>query len=75
VLIDYNYTTLMIPMIEIGATLGVFINIILPEVVIVVLLTCVLGFVVVTSFVKFILIRKSENAEIQTKNKAIETEL
>ena len=61
VLIDYNYTTLMLPMVEIGATVGVIVNVLIPEIIIVGLLTVVLGFVSVTTTLKYIEIVRKEN--------------
>jgi uncharacterized membrane protein YfcA len=67
VLIDYNYTTLMLPIVEIGATIGVIVNALIPEVIIIGLLTLVLGFVSVTTTIKYISILRKENKDIKAE--------
>ena len=54
VLVDYNITSLMLPMITVGATVGVIFNAILPSVIIAVLLSLLLIFVGSTTLRKLI---------------------
>ena len=48
-LVDYNIASLMLPMIVVGATVGVMLNTILPDIVVVVLLTILLVFMSLTT--------------------------
>ena len=47
VLVDYNISSMMLPMIVVGASIGVMLNIILPAVVVAIILTILL---VITSY-------------------------
>jgi uncharacterized membrane protein YfcA len=61
VLVDYNIATLMLPMIVVGAACGVAVNMLLPEPLIVVLIVLVLGYITVTTILKFLSIKKAES--------------
>ncbi len=51
-LIDYNYTMLMVPALEFGAIIGVIVNIIFPEIVIIGIISAILLFVFVSTTIK-----------------------
>lgn len=43
-LVDYNYATLMLPLVIVGSVIGVIINIMIPEIIIVICLTIVVAY-------------------------------
>ena len=59
-LVDYNIASLMLPMIVVGATIGVMVNKILPMIVVTITLTLLLLFVSYTTLRKFMKIRADE---------------
>jgi len=67
VLVDYSFTTLLIPTIEFGASIGAVIGFILPELIIVLFLSVILGFVTITTFIKFVVIWRKETIELREK--------
>ena len=64
VLVDYNIASIMLPMIVVGATLGVMVNIILPSVVVAIVLTILLVIVSYTTFRKLLQIQGAERAKL-----------
>ena len=59
-LVDYNIASLMLPMIVVGATIGVMLNKILPIIVVTIILTLLLLFVTYTTLRKYISIKADE---------------
>lgn len=72
VLIDYNVATMMLPMIIVGAALGVMVNEILHELVMNIIYTVVLALIFITILHKFIKARQAETAKFKAAAKAIE---
>ena len=62
VLIDQNIATLMLPMIIVGAMIGVQLQPIIPEPLIVLQIVLVLGFITITTTMKYCAIRKAESS-------------
>ena len=60
VLVDYNIASLMLPMIVVGATIGVMLNKILPIIVVTIILTILLLFVSYTTLRKYMSIKADE---------------
>ena len=60
VLVDYNIASLMLPMIVVGATIGVMLNKILPIIVVTIILTILLLFVSYTTLRKYMQIKADE---------------
>lgn len=71
VLVDYNVATLMLPMIIVGAALGVVVNEVLNKLVITIIYTAVLAFVFVTTTLKFLNARKAETAKFKAAAAAL----
>ena len=51
-LVDYNIASLMLPMIVVGATTGVMINKILPQIIVAIIFTILLTYFTITTFLK-----------------------
>lgn len=60
-LVDYNYTSLVLPSVIVGSTIGVIINVITPEVILTILLTLLCAYLFVSTIIKNIRIYKAEN--------------
>jgi len=66
-IIDYSVVLVMFPMILLGSLLGVQVNVLLPEAILLISLTIVLIFLSVQSVYASIKFRKKENKEIKEK--------
>lgn len=67
--IDYGIVMVMFPMVLLGSALGVQINVILPDAILLISLTLVLIFLSVESTIESIKIRRKENKILAEKNK------
>jgi uncharacterized membrane protein YfcA len=63
VLVDYNVAAIMLPMAVVGASVGVIVNIILPELVIIIILCLLLSYVSITTGKKWCKIIDEERAK------------
>ena len=72
--IDYGIVMVMLPMVLLGSIIGVMINTILPELVLLIGLTLLLIFLAVKSIMTSIKIRRKENRERQTDTEENEDE-
>lgn len=63
--IDYTLSTVMLPTVLVGSTLGILFNIVFPQVVIQICLTLFLSFMLVQSLFKFKEIYKKENLDLK----------
>lgn len=74
VVIDYGLAIVMLPTVMMGSFIGVIMNAMLPDLILQVLLTLLLGFLTVQSGLKATDIFKKENVKLKAKKKALKEE-
>ena len=63
-MVDHNVTAIMLPMIVMGASVGVIFNIMLPEIVIIVILSSLISSMTLTTSMKWCKIIGEERAKL-----------